>query len=235
MLDNDEECQKKNLHSRNFTLPPHNTTKMSVTNYVYIRKTVPHFKEWRTEHDAALEEREEAGLPELHMMNNTLFPNDVCVLLEPKNEKIAKSFIDSQEDINSGYEGDNDAAVDKHHHEEVSLMKKVKTDDDYGAKKGKSYCTRWFVIKLRVKDFDSWKEEYDHNAKTRLDGGLVESLMIQSDKDPNTIIIFFETLEGGFARTFSENRFLAKEKFVKKVKLGKSLMCKPEFSFFNKH
>jgi len=199
---------------------------VATTNYIFQRQVVTDFKKWRTVHDTHLGEIEEKGLTEVHMMNSTVDTNDVFMLLEPRNAKVGETYLtdyQQQEQLEEGVEKKG----------EILLVSKVK-NDDY-EKKGKSYCTRWFVIKLRVKDFDTWKEEYDHNSKCRQEGGLQESLMVQGVDDPNTVIILFETVEGGFARTFSENLFLAKEKFVKKVKLGKSLVCKPEFAFYNKH
>lgn len=60
-----------------------------------VRSKVRDFAEWKSEYDAHLPKREEAGLTEKHLLRGADDPNEVILVFEVADLHLAKAFNES--------------------------------------------------------------------------------------------------------------------------------------------
>jgi hypothetical protein len=64
------------------------------------------------------------------------------------------------------------------------------------------------LIRHKVRDFTAWKRVYDAHAAIRDKAGLTEKFVLQSEDDPNEVIILLQARDIARAKTFSESKEL---------------------------
>ncbi len=50
-----------------------------------------------------------------------------------------------------------------------------------------------------------WKAGYDAHLTKRIDAGLTEKYLLQGERDPNEVVIMFETQDVSRAKAFTES------------------------------
>jgi len=50
-----------------------------------------------------------------------------------------------------------------------------------------------------------WKAGYDAHLSKRIDAGLTEKYLLQGERDPNEVVIMFETQDVSRAKAFTES------------------------------
>lgn len=50
----------------------------------------------------------------------------------------------------------------------------------------------YMLVRHKVKDFSEWKPGYDEHLPKRDAASLTEKYLLQSDQDPNEVILLFE-------------------------------------------
>ncbi len=66
-----------------------------------------------------------------------------------------------------------------------------------------------FIIRHRVKDYDTWKKAYAEHGPVRAQNGFKKSVVYRYVDDPNHVIINFEVEDIEKARAFSQDPALA--------------------------
>lgn len=66
-----------------------------MAHFVLVRHKVRDFAEWKRGYDAHLPKRTEAGLTERHLLRSDGDPNEVVLLLEAKDHRLARVFVES--------------------------------------------------------------------------------------------------------------------------------------------
>ena len=64
---------------------------------------------------------------------------------------------------------------------------------------------RYMLVRHKVRDYATWRSGYDAHVPKRIEAGLQELHLFRSADDPNEIVILFEALDLGHARTFAES------------------------------
>ena len=68
-----------------------------MATFVMFRTKVQDFAKWKPVYDADLAARDDAGLEEMHLLQNAADPNDVILLFEAADLDRAKAFSESPE------------------------------------------------------------------------------------------------------------------------------------------
>ena len=58
------------------------------------------------------------------------------------------------------------------------------------------------VIRHKVKDYSTWRPEFDRPASTQRSAGLTNPRVFHSSDDPNEVVIFFTTNDTAKAKDF---------------------------------
>jgi hypothetical protein len=58
------------------------------------------------------------------------------------------------------------------------------------------------VIRHKVKDYSTWRPEFDRHASTQRSAGLTNPRVFHSSDDPNEVVIFFTTNDTAKAKDF---------------------------------
>ena len=68
-----------------------------MASYTIVRSKVRDFAEWKSEYDAHLPKREEAGLTEKYLLRGANDPNEVILVFEAADLNRARAFAESAE------------------------------------------------------------------------------------------------------------------------------------------
>ena len=63
----------------------------------------------------------------------------------------------------------------------------------------------YLLIRHIVRNFLEWKAGYDAHLSKRIDAGLTEKYLLQGERDPNEVVILFETQDVSRAKAFTES------------------------------
>ena len=63
----------------------------------------------------------------------------------------------------------------------------------------------YLLIRHNVRNFSEWKAGYDAHLTKRIDAGLSEKYLLQGGRDPNEVVILFETQDVSRAKAFTES------------------------------
>jgi hypothetical protein len=63
----------------------------------------------------------------------------------------------------------------------------------------------YLLIRHNVRNFSEWKAGYDAHLTKRIDAGLTEKYLLQGERDPNEVVILFETQDVSRAKAFTES------------------------------
>ena len=61
------------------------------------------------------------------------------------------------------------------------------------------------VLRHKVRDFASWKQQYDEHANARAAAGLINDRVLQIVDDPNDVVVIFEYQDLQKAREFTSS------------------------------
>ncbi len=58
------------------------------------------------------------------------------------------------------------------------------------------------VIRHKVKDYSTWRPEFDRHASAQRSAGITNPRVFHSSDDPNDVVIFFDTNDTAKAKNF---------------------------------
>jgi len=85
----------------------------------------------------------------------------------------------------------------------------------------------YMLVHHKVKDFSEWKRGYDAHRPKRVEAGLTEKQLLRGEKEPNEVVVIFETNDLNRARNFAESADLRET--MQKV----GVVGKPDIYFLN--
>jgi hypothetical protein len=65
--------------------------------------------------------------------------------------------------------------------------------------------SQYFLIRHKVKNFETWKAAYDKHQPKRAEAGLTDKHVLRSASDPNEVVLLFEAKDLSRAKAFSES------------------------------
>jgi hypothetical protein len=65
--------------------------------------------------------------------------------------------------------------------------------------------SQYFLIRHKVKNFETWKAVYDKHQPKRGEAGLTDKHVLRSASDSNEVVLLFEAKDLSRARAFSES------------------------------
>jgi len=151
-------------------------TEKSGTIYLVISHEVLDFDQWKPGFDNDLSTRKKAGLKDIFVKQDINNPNAITALFEVKNMEKAEAFL-----ANPALK----EAMEKAGVSSTPVIVFHKSVAEFAKIKPKALIT---MISHSVRDFDTWKKEYDAAAEMRVSAGIQDYLVLRSLADENVVM-----------------------------------------------
>ena len=63
----------------------------------------------------------------------------------------------------------------------------------------------FMLVRHEVEDFNAWKHDYEAHRRERVKAGVSEKYILQSDSNPNEVVVLFEADNLNRARAFAQS------------------------------